>query len=69
MGGRFHRNTHRAAMVTAADHLNDGFPRTIQLVVEPGIAATGGFQLKAFFHPGEQVFCGSPPGLQCWRLF
>jgi len=31
---------------------------------QSGIAATDWFRLKPLFHPGEQVFSGSPPGLR-----
>jgi hypothetical protein len=37
--------THRAAVLIAAERLNDGFPQTSQFVVGPGMAATGLFPL------------------------
>jgi len=56
----FHANSclqdenHRAAVVMAADRLNNGVPQTGLLAVEPGFPATGGFREKPLSHPGER---------------
>jgi hypothetical protein len=48
---------HCAAELIAAECLNDGFPQTRQLAVEPDIPATDLLLEKQFCHPGEQVSC------------